>query len=235
MTPLEQIIAFLRDHPDSTRAQISEHCGHERNWAWRWVRVLVLQGNVVSRTINKNDVRYTLIDDAIKDIRVDGRYNATIRSLVEFEKFQKDVTPMIEAMPGRSSVFYAEMLGHKVNTVARRLCKMRTMGILFSDSRRRQKMQHKATLWWIKGSEPKWLDEVESPEEQVTIWKNSKRAIKNTEQDFYSIKEDNDNWFREINKTRKQKMMERLRAENQQIPIPSYADFFRQQEGRKST
>ena len=199
---------------------------------WRWVRVLVLQGNVVPRKINKSEIRYTLIDDAIKDIRVDGRYNATIRSLVEFEKFQKDVTPMIEAMPGRSSVFYAEMLGHKVATVARRLCKMRTMGILFSDSRRRQKMQHKATLWWIKGSEPKWLDEVEYPEEQVTIWKNSKRAIKNTEQDFYSIKEDNDNWFREINKTRKQKMMERLRAENQQMPIPSYAKSFKRQEGR---
>lgn len=233
MTPLEQIIAFLRDHPDSTRAQISEHCGHERNWAWRWVRVLVLQGNVVSRTINKNDVRYTLIDDAIKDIRVDGRYNATIRSLVECEKFQKDVTPIIASFPGRSSVFYANMLGHKVNTVARRLCEMRKMGILFSDSRRRRKMQHKATLWWIKGSEPKWLDEVESPEEQVTIWKNSKREIKNTEQDFYSIKEDNDNWFREINKTRQQKIMEILRkSNNQHIPIPSYAEFFRQQEGR---
>ena len=232
MTPSEQIIAFLRENPDSTRAQISEHCGHERNWAWRWLRVLVLQGNVVPRKINKSEVRYTLIDDAIKDIRVDGRYNATIRSLVEFEQFQKDVTPMIASFPGRSSVFYAEMLGHRVNTVARRLCEMRNMGILFSDSRRRRKMQHKATLWWIKGSEPEYIDEVESPEEQVAIWKNSKRAIKDNEQDFYSIEEDNDKWFREINKTRKQKMMERFQADNQPITIPSYAEFFKRQEGR---
>ncbi len=114
MTPLEKIISFLRDHPDSTRAQISEHCGHERNWAWRWIRVLVLQGNVVPRKINKSEVRYTLIDDAIKDIRVDGRYNATIRSLVEFEKFQKDVRPIIAAIPGRSAAFYAEMLGQHI-------------------------------------------------------------------------------------------------------------------------
>ena len=93
-------------------------------------------------------------------------------------------------------------------------------------------MQHKATLWWIKGSEPEYIDEVESPEEQVAIWKNSKRAIKDNEQDFYSIEEDNDKWFREINKTRKQKMMERLQADNQPITIPSYAEFFKRQEGR---
>lgn len=233
MTPIERIIAFLRDNPDSTRAQISEHCGHERNWAWRWVRVLVLQGNVVSRTINKSEVRYTLIDDAIKDIRVDGRYNATIRSLVEFEKFQKDVKPIIASFPGRSSVFYAEMLGHRITTVTRRLCEMRNMGILFSDTRRRRKMQHKATLWWIKGSEPEDLYSVESPEEQITLWITRKKRIKNTESSVDSIKDDNDNWFQEINKTRQQKMMEILHQDdNQHVPIPSYAEFFKRQEGR---
>lgn len=84
-------------------------------------------------------------------------------------------------------------------------------------------MQHKAALWWIKGSEPEYLDEVESPEEQITRWKNRKRTIE----------DDNDKWFREINKTRQQKRMEILRkSNNQHIPIPSYAEFFKRQEGR---
>ncbi|MBK8225527.1 MAG: hypothetical protein IPK73_31335 [Candidatus Obscuribacter sp.] len=232
MTPPEQIIEFLRDHPDSTRAQISEHCGHERNWAWRWVRVLVLQGNVVSRTINKNDVRYTLIDDAIKDIRVDGRYNATIRSLVEFEKFQKDVRPMIEAMPGRSAAFYAEMLGQHISSVSRRLNEMQRMGILFSDRRRRKRMKNKTALWWIKGCEPEDMDSVETPEEQII--RQSRKSEKNTQPAYQEAADylNDDQWVNEISKSREQRRLERLRAQDAQMPIPSYAEFFRQQAGR---
>lgn len=232
MTPSEQIIAFLRDNPDSTRAQISEHCGHERNWAWRWIRVLVLQGNVVPRKINKSEVRYTLIDDAIKDIRVDGRYNATIRSLVEFEKFQKDVRPMIEAMPGRSAAFYAKILGQHISSVSRRLNEMKRMGILFSDRRRRRKMKNKTALWWIKGCEPEDMDSVETPEEQIR--RQSRKSAKNTQPTYQETATHlaDDQWLKEIIKSREQRRMERLRAENQQIPIPSYAEFFRQQEGR---
>jgi hypothetical protein len=233
MTPPEQIIAFLREHPDSTRAQISEHCGHEQNWAWRWVRVLVLQGNVVSRKINKSDVRYTLIDDAIKDIRVDGRYNATIRSLVEFEKFQKDVRPIIASMPGRSAALYAEMLGQHISSVSRRLNEMQRMGILFSDRRRRRKMKNKTALWWIKGYEPEDLDSVETPEEQLRdrqFGKYKKMAMVATPSPVSSI--DNDRWFKEIIKTREQRRLERLMDENQQMPIPSYSEFFKRQEGR---
>ncbi len=232
MTPPEQIIEFLRDHPDSTRAQISEHCGHERNWAWRWVRVLVLQGNVVSRKINHSEVRYTLIDDAIKDIRVDGRYNATIRSLVEFEKFQKDVRPMIEAMPGRSAAFYAEMLGQHISSVSRRLNEMQRMGILFSDRRRRKRMKNKTALWWIKGCEPEDMDSVETPEEQIRRY--SRKPEKNTRPAYQEAATylTDDQWVNEISKTREQRRLERLRAQDAQMPIPSYAEFFRQQAGR---
>lgn len=233
MTPPEQIIEFLRDHPDSTRAQISEHCGHERNWAWRWVRVLVLQGNVVSRKINHSEVRYTLIDDAIKDIRVDGRYNATIRSLVEFEKFQKDVRPMIEAMPGRSAAFYAEMLGQHISSVSRRLNEMQRMGILFSDRRRRKRMKNKTALWWIKGCEPEDMDSVETPEEQII--RQSRKSEKNTQPAYQEAADylNDDQWVNEISKTREQRRLERLRAQDSQAPIPSYAEFFKRQEGMK--
>lgn len=232
MTPIERIIAFLRDNPDSTRAQISEHCGHERNWAWRWVRVLVLQGNVVSRKINHSEVRYTLIDDAIKDIRVDGRYNATIRSLVEFEKFQKDVRPMIEAMPGRSAAFYAEMLGQHISSVSRRLNEMQRMGILFSDRRRRKRMKNKTALWWIKGCEPEDMDGVETPEEQIR--RRSSKHPKNTHNTYQETAAylNDDQWIDQISKSREQRRLERLRDENQQMPIPSYAEFFKRQEGR---
>ncbi len=232
MTPIERIIAFLRDHPDSTREQISEHCGHGRNWAWRWVRVLVLQGNVVSRKINKSEFRYTLIDDAIKDIRVDGRYNATIRSLVEFEKFQKDVRPMIAASPGRSAAFYAEMLGQHISSVSRRLNEMQRMGILFTDRRRRKRMKNKTALWWIKGCEPEDMDSVETPDEQIRRRCNNHH--KNTQPTYQKTIDylDDDQWLNEISKPREQRRLERLRDENQQRPIPSYAEFFRQQEGR---
>jgi hypothetical protein len=233
MTPLEKIISFLRDHPDSTRAQISEHCGHDRNWAWRWLRVLVLQGNVVSRTINKIDVRYKLVDEVIKNIRVDNRYNASIRSLVEFEKFKNDVTPIIESMPGRSSLFYAKIIGHSVLSTARRLNEMQKIGILFSDRRWRRKTKNKPTLWWIKGSEPEALDNVEIQEELVRTRKDRKNT-KNKQPEYQETAtyQTNDQWINEIRKSREQRRLERLRAENQQMPIPSYAEFFRQQEGR---
>ncbi len=235
MTPPEQIIAFLRDHPDSTRAQINKHCGNELNWALRWLKVLILQGNIVRRRINKSEVRYTLVDDVIKDIRVDGRYNAAIRSLIEFEKFKKYVRPMIASMPGRSAAFYAEMLGQHVSSVSRRLNEMKRMGILFSDRRRRKRMKNKAALWWIKGSEPEDLDSVETPEEQIRdrcYGKDRRPKITIKAKAVYHQSDDNDQWLNEIRKTREQRRLERLSDENQQMPIPSYAEFFKRQEGR---
>ena len=152
--------------------------------------------------------------------------------MVEFEKFQKDVRPMIEAMPGRSAAFYAEMLGQHISSVSRRLNEMQRMGILFSDRRRRKRMKNKTALWWIKGCEPEDMDSVETPEEQII--RQSRKSEKNTQPAYQEAADylNDDQWVNEISKSREQRRLERLRAQDAQMPIPSYAEFFRQQAGR---
>ena len=59
MTPPEQIIEFLRDHPDSTRAQISEHCGKQKMWSLHWLKTPI-RWEYREKKISNNEVRYFL-------------------------------------------------------------------------------------------------------------------------------------------------------------------------------
>lgn len=230
MTPLEQIIAFLRDHPDSTRAKISEVCGKQKMWALHWLRILLLDGNIGKRKISNNEVRYFLINEVLKTKPIPDYYKSAIRQSVEYEKFKSAVIPIIKNFPGRSAVFYAEMLGHALQPTVRRLQRMKQVGILVSDKRRRRFMKNPAALWWIAGSEPEDMSSVPVPYEQSYDYKKEQKETE-VHPDKAMSSED-DKWLNEIRKTREQRRLERLRDENQQMPIPSYADFFRQQEGR---
>ena len=230
MTPSEQIIEFLRDHPDSTRAKISEVCGKQKMWALHWLRILLLDGNIGKRKISNNEVRYFLINEVLKTKPIPDYYKAAIRKSVEYEKFKASVIPIIKSFPGRSAVFYAEMLGHALQPTVRRLQRMKQVGILVSDKRRRRFMKNPAALWWIAGCEPEDMSSVPVPYEQSYDYKKEQKETE-IHPDRTMSSED-DQWLNEIRKTREQRRLERLWAENQQMPIPSYAEFFRQQEGR---
>ncbi len=109
------------------------------------------------------------------------------------------------------------------------------MDILSSDRRRRKRMKNKTALWWIKGSEPEDMDSVETPEEQLRdrrYGKDMRQKITIKAKAVYYPSDDNDQWLNEIRKTCERRRLERLRDENQQMPIPSYAEFFKRQEGR---
>ncbi len=230
MTPPEQIIAFLRDHPDSTRAKISEVCGKKKMWALRWLRMLLLDGNIVKIKISNNEVRYFLINEVLKTKQIPDYYKAAIRQSVEYEKFKEAVIPIIKNFPGRSAVFYAEMLGHALQPTVRRLQRMKQVGILVSDKRRRRFMKNPAALWWIAGSEPEDMSNVPVPYEQSYDYKKAQKEI--AVHPDRAMSSEDDQWLNEIRKTREQRRLERLRAQDLQAPIPSYAEFFRQQEGR---
>jgi len=230
MTPSEQIIAFLRDHPDSTRAKISEVCGKQKMWALYWLRIMLLDGNIGKRKISNNEVRYFLINEVLKTKPIPDYYKSAIRQSVEYEKFKSAVIPIIKNFPGRSAVFYAEMLGHALQSTVRRLQRMKEVGILVSDKRRRRFMKNPAALWWIAGSEPEDMSSVPVPYEQSYDYKKEQKETE-IHPDRAMSSED-DQWLIEIRKTREQRRLERLRAQDVQAPIPSYVDFFRQQEGR---
>lgn len=230
MTPSEQIIAFLRDNPDSTRAKISEVCGKQKMWALHWLRMLLLDGNIGKRKISNNEVRYFLISEVLKKKPTPDYYKAAIRKSVEYEKFKASVIPIINNFPGRSAVFYAEMLGHALQPTVRRLQRMKQVGILVSDKRRRRFMKNPAALWWIAGSEPEDMSNVPVPYEQSYDYKKEQKETE-VHPDKAMSSED-DQWLNEIRKTREQRRLERLLEQDVQAPIPYYAEFFRQQEGR---
>lgn len=229
MTPSEQIIAFLRDHPDSTRAKISEVCGKKKMWALHWLRILLLDGNIGKRKISNNEVRYFLINEVLKTKPIPDYYKAAIRKSVEYEKFKEAVIPIIKNFPGRSAVFYAETLGHALQPTVRRLQRMKQVGILVSDKRRRRFMKNPAALWWIAGCEPEDMSSVPVPFEQSHEYKKQKEIAVHPDR---AMSSEDDQWLNEIRKTREQRRLERLRAKDVQAPIPSYAEFFKRQEGR---
>ena len=106
MTPAEQIIAFLREHPDSTCAKISEFCGKQKNVGAALVeKTLLLDGNIGKRKISNNEVRHFLINEVLKTKPIPDYYKAAIRQSVEYENSREAVIPIIRIFPGRSAVF----------------------------------------------------------------------------------------------------------------------------------
>ncbi len=232
MTPSEQIIAFLRNNANCcTRAHIEQACGIGTYPVRYALYKLLCLGVIGKAQYGNNDYRYFLIDDALYKSRnlITASQRIAIRKALRFEKFRNEITPMIEKMPGRSSLFYAELLGQSFRGTTRRLQDMQKMGLLFADKRfRPAPIKNVVTLWWIKGTEPENLSDSPIQDEDL-IRKNRKSTRPNPATAIDPITEDDNEWLREASKSRQQRLQE---MENDAIPIPSYAEFFKQQSGR---
>ena len=231
MTPSEIIINYLRDHPNCNRGNIEKSCGISTYPVRYALYELIKIGVIGKYQYANNDWRYFIIDESLYKKKNPFTVNEqrAIRSAEKFDQFIHEVTPIISNNPGKSSLFYAEALGKNLQSTVRRLRCMENKDMLFSDTRwRPAPISNKATLWWIKGQEPTDLDNIDVSGEPL---RNIK--VEKCTKTLYRKVQKNEQFIREILSLREKKLMERLQSENRPMPIPSYAEFFKRQEGRK--
>ena len=86
------------------------------------------------------------------------------------------------------------------------------------------------TIGWLEENEQ---EDFEHYKKQESVVKDKKQEIREKQQDAsFRMTDDDNKWANEIRKSREQRRLERLLAQDSQAPIPSYAEFFRRQEGR---
>ena len=217
MISQELIIDDIRRNPGSTRVQISERCGVAFSTVNHLIYRLIQDQIVGKSKIGHNQYRYFIIDDAISQKPIQDYQKPAIRSYVRIEQFKEDALPMISAFPGRSSAYYANMMGVNLRAMISRLKCLEKFGFIVGWKFNTKNNKKTLYLWYIKGQEPDKKELIKSREEN----KKPKEVIV-----------DDDPWINEISKSREQRRLERLRAQDAQAPIPSYAEFFKRQEGR---
>ncbi|MBK8184788.1 MAG: hypothetical protein IPK63_18675 [Candidatus Competibacteraceae bacterium] len=221
----EKIVDFLRRNPNCSRRKIEEKCGLTNERVRYSIYRLLGFGVIGKSRVANNDYRYFVINDALLNRKktLTSSEKAAIRSAANFEKFRLDVTQMIKVMPGRSTAFYAGMIGIPIQRAGHNLMKMKALGLIVSGRRFRKDTRNYTRIWWIKGSEPAESNSIEGYEEDAYFRKVKREAIKTGD--------DDDAWLREARKPRQQRIMERLQAQNKPLPIPSYDDCLKTRTG----
>ena len=230
----EIVLGDLRLYPDSRISAIIRRLDIGKSSIKYALYRLVKIGKVKKFKYGNNDFRYSEVPEIeIPDREIPGYRKEKIRFEARFSEFSDSVIPMIKTMPGRTSSYYAELLGQGTQTTVNGLNKLEKMGILFKDKSRRKNMKNPLYLWWIAGDQPADLsgykvtpDIIDRPEKEICI----KKII----EDFVSrpigvkpIDEDDMAWMKEARRTRRQRLADELIKYEKIIPIPSYADYFR--------
>lgn len=231
MNPQELILDDLRRHPGSTRIQISERCGLVFNTV-KYTTYRLMQDQVIGKSKEgHNDYRYFVIADAVKKKPIPDYQKTAIRAAVRLEQFKQDIIPIIDAMPGRSSFFYANYIGHRLQQTIHKLKCLEGLGLIVYKKHNSTPNGKPILLWFISGKVPECLEDIQAYDERV-IEKERKKLAASMIVPVNPINAEDEKWFIEIRKSREQRRLERLRAQDVQATIPSYADFFRQQAGR---
>ncbi len=231
MNPQELILNDLRRHPGSTRMQIVERCGLVFNIV-KHTTYRLMQDQVIGKSkAGHNDYRYFVIADAVKKKPIPDYQKTAIRAAVRLEQFKKDIIPIIDAIPGRSSFFYANYIGHRLQQTIHKLKCLEGLGLIVYKKHNSTPNGKPLLLWFISGKVPECLEDIQEYDERA-IEKERKKLAASMIVPVNPINAEDEKWFIEISKTREQRRLERLSDENQQMPIPSYAEFFKRQEGR---
>lgn len=73
---------------------------------------------------------------------------SALRAAIRFQEFQDAVLPMIINMPGKTSIFYGELIGKTAQTVQAQLNKMGKMGIIKKIYERRRGEKNPLARWY---------------------------------------------------------------------------------------
>lgn len=230
----EIVLDDLRLHPDSRISAIIRRLDIGKSSIKYALYRLVQIGKVKKLKYGPSDFGYSEVSEVSMPIKdVPGYRKEKIRFEARFREFTDSVIPMIRTMPGRPSFFYAELLGQGTQTTVNGLKKLEKIGVLFKDKRRRKNMKNPLTLWWIAGEQPANLerykattDIIDRPAKEISIKQKTQDAtIKPMLVE--PIDEDDLKWMNEARITRHQRIALLARQNENQPPIPSYADYFR--------
>lgn len=230
----EIVLDDLRLHPDSRISAIIRRLDIGKSSVKYALYRLVQIGKVRKFKYGPSDFGYSEVSEASMPIKdAPGYRKEKIRFEARFNEFKDAVIPMIKTMPGRPSFFYAELLGQGTQTTVNGLKKLEKMGVLFKDKRRRKNMKNPLTLWWIAGEQPANLarykattDIIDRPAKEIFINKKTQDYPIKTML-VEPIDEDDLKWMNEARKTRHQRLVDESHRYENQIPIPSYANYFR--------
>lgn len=92
---------------------------------------------------------------------------SALRAAIRFQEFQDAVLPMIRDMPGRTSLFYGELIGKTAQTVQAQMNRMEKMGIIKKIYERRRGEKNTLARWYLAEHVPDNSDseiiEIEHP------------------------------------------------------------------------
>lgn len=74
---------------------------------------------------------------------------SALRAAIRFQEFQDAVLPMIRDMPGRTSLFYGELIGKTAQTVQAQMNRMEKIGILKKTYDRRRGEKNPLARWYL--------------------------------------------------------------------------------------
>lgn len=230
----EIVLDDLRLHPDSRISAIIRRLDIGKNSIKYALYCLVQIGKVKKFKYGPSDFGYSEDPEVSMPIKDSPGYRKEkIRFQARFLEFTDAVIPMIRTMPGRTSRYYAELLGQGTQTTVNGLKKLEKMGVLFKDQRRRKCMKNPLMLWWIAGEQPsnveayKPTDDITDSQPKVICRTQEIKDYKVKAMHVISIDEDDIKWMHSARKTRYQRLMDEARQYENQPPIPSYSDYFR--------
>lgn len=222
----EIVLDDLRLHPDSRISAIINRLTIGKSSIKYALYRLVQMGMIKKCKYGPSDFGYSEIEGAeIPTHYIPGYLKEKIRFAARFSAFQDAVVPMIKDMPGRTSFFYAELLGQGTQTTVNGLKKLEKKGIIIQDKRRRKNMKNPLSLWWISGEQPDDFENYQPTEDimdRPTILEPPIKAMA-----VEPIDDDDLKWMNEARRTRHQRISSLARQYENQPPIPSYADYFR--------
>jgi len=221
----EKVMDDLRLHPDSRYNAIADRCEITVSNTRMILYRLLNMGRIKKFKYGNNDFRYSVVENYEPTSKKIPDYKKeAIRIAASIEEFNKSVIPMIKAMPGRTTFFYANLLGQSSQTTRTRLKKLEKLGIVISDKRRRKNMHNPLALWWIAGEQPDDLSKYVITDDIKTIRTKNEKIIKSNK---IKIDSEDKEWMKEAIKTRQQRNLDEAMRNENQAPIPNYADYFR--------
>lgn len=230
MTPKEIILNCILENAGVNKSEIENITGLGKWVVKKSLQSLLCDSILIMTKISRNEFRYHVIDEILNNGIIIDEYKQAIRSAIAFEKFKVDIKQALKDMPGKSTLFYAELLGLRVQLTRKRLKIIEKEGVVISHSFKLGLTGKSMAFWWLKENEP---EDFEHYKKQESVVKDKKQEIREKQQDAsFRMTDDDNKWANEIRKSREQRRLERLLAQESQAPIPSYAEFFRRQEGR---
>jgi len=178
MTPKEIILNCILENAGVNKSEIENITGLGKWVVKRSIQSLLCDSILIMTKISRNEFRYHVIDEILNNGIIVDEYKRAIRSAIAFEKFKVDIKQALKDIPGKSTLFYAELLGLRVQLTRKRLKIIEKEGVVISHSFKLGLTGKSMAFWWLKENEP---EDFEHYKKQESVVKDKTEYLANLE------------------------------------------------------